>query len=69
MKALRRSLASMKIHPRRKGLPEEVIPDLAEHLQAGIVVLGTVGRTGCRRRSSAIPRNRLSTTYAVTCWC
>lgn len=27
-------------------LPEEVIPDLAEHLQAGIVVLGTVGRTG-----------------------
>ena len=29
-----------------KGLPEEVIPDLAEHLQAGIVVLGTVGRTG-----------------------
>jgi universal stress protein E len=29
-----------------KGLPEEVIPDLSEHLQAGIVVLGTVGRTG-----------------------
>ncbi|MEA1065067.1 universal stress protein UspE [Erwinia sp. HR93] len=29
-----------------KGLPEEVVPDLAEHLQAGIVVLGTVGRTG-----------------------
>ncbi|MBW3737186.1 universal stress protein UspE, partial [Enterococcus faecalis] len=29
-----------------KGLPEEVIPDLAEHLQAGIVVLGTVGHTG-----------------------
>ena len=23
----------------------------------------------CRRRSSAIPRNRLSTTCAVTCWC
>ena len=31
---------------KEKGLPEEVIPDLAEHLQAGIVVLGTVGRTG-----------------------
>lgn len=29
-----------------KGLPEEVIPDLAEQLQAGVVVLGTVGRTG-----------------------
>jgi universal stress protein E len=23
-----------------------VIPDLAEHLQAGVVVLGTLGRTG-----------------------
>ncbi|AKA37260.1 universal stress protein UspE [Yersinia ruckeri] len=29
-----------------KGLPEEVIPDLAEHLHAGVVVLGTLGRTG-----------------------
>lgn len=29
-----------------KGLPENVIPTLAEYLQAGIVVLGTVGRTG-----------------------
>lgn len=29
-----------------KGLPEEVIPDLAERLQAGIVVLGAIGRTG-----------------------
>lgn len=29
-----------------KGLPEEVIPNLAEQLQAGIVVLGTLGRTG-----------------------
>lgn len=29
-----------------KGLPEEVIPDLAEHLDAGVVVLGTIGRTG-----------------------
>lgn len=27
-------------------MPEEVIPDLAEHLRAGIVVLGTVGHTG-----------------------
>ena len=29
-----------------EGLAEKVIPDLAEHLQAGIVVLGTIGRTG-----------------------
>lgn len=29
-----------------KGLLEEVIFDLAEYLQAGIVVLGTVGRIG-----------------------
>lgn len=29
-----------------KGLPEEVIPDLAEHLDAGVVVLGSIGRTG-----------------------
>ncbi|WP_075181830.1 universal stress protein UspE [Pantoea sp. 1.19] len=29
-----------------KGLPEEVIPDLADHLNVGVVVLGTVGRTG-----------------------
>jgi universal stress protein E len=29
-----------------KGLPEEVIPDLAAHLGAGVVVLGTIGRTG-----------------------
>ncbi len=30
----------------KKDCLKEVIPDLAEHLQAGIVVLGTVGRTG-----------------------
>ena len=29
-----------------KGLPEEVIPDVADHLNAGVVVLGTLGRTG-----------------------
>jgi universal stress protein E len=29
-----------------KGLPEEVIPELAAHLDAGVVVLGTIGRTG-----------------------
>lgn len=29
-----------------KGLPEEIIPSLAAQLDAGIVVLGTIGRTG-----------------------
>lgn len=29
-----------------KGLPEQVIPALSEQLQAGIVILGTLGRTG-----------------------
>lgn len=43
MKALRQkfSIDENMTHV-EKGLPEEVIPDLAEHLQAGIVVLGTV---------------------------
>lgn len=47
MKALRQKFGiDEKVTHVEKGLPEEVIPDLAEHLQAGIVVLGTVGRTG-----------------------
>ncbi|EEM2842191.1 universal stress protein UspE [Salmonella enterica subsp. enterica serovar Muenchen] len=47
MKALRQKFSiDEKVTHVEKGLPEEVIPDLAEHLQAGIVVLGTVGRTG-----------------------
>ncbi|AUS65419.1 universal stress protein UspE [Escherichia albertii] len=47
MKALRQKFSiDEKMTHVEKGLPEEVIPDLAEHLQAGIVVLGTVGRTG-----------------------
>lgn len=29
-----------------KGMPETVIPDMADRLDAGVVVLGTVGRTG-----------------------
>ena len=47
MKALRQKFGiDEKFTHVEKGLPEEVIPDLAEHLQAGIVVLGTIGRTG-----------------------
>ena len=30
----------------KEGLPEDVIPDLALHLDAELVILGTVGRTG-----------------------
>jgi hypothetical protein len=42
MKALRQKFGidENRTHV-EKGLPEEVIPDLSEHLQAGIVVLGT----------------------------
>ncbi|KJV34054.1 universal stress protein UspE [Pantoea sp. SM3] len=47
MKALRQkfSIGEELTHV-AKGLPEEVIPDIASHLEAGIVVLGTIGRTG-----------------------
>ncbi|CAO96731.1 universal stress protein UspE [Erwinia tasmaniensis] len=47
MKALRQpfSIDASLTHV-EKGLPEEVIPDLAEYLDAGVVVLGTIGRTG-----------------------
>ncbi|MGL4219944.1 MAG: universal stress protein, partial [Shewanella sp.] len=30
----------------KEGLPEDVIPELAEQLDAELVILGTVGRTG-----------------------
>lgn len=47
MRALRQKFCiEEKFTHVEKGLPEEVIPDLAEQLQAGVVVLGTLGRTG-----------------------
>lgn len=47
MKALRQKFSiSEEFTHVAKGLPEEVIPDIASHLSAGIVVLGTIGRTG-----------------------
>ncbi|KGT88868.1 universal stress protein UspE [Erwinia typographi] len=47
MKALRQKFSiDEKFTHVDKGLPEEVIPSLAEHLDAGVVVLGTIGRTG-----------------------
>ncbi|MGG6135156.1 universal stress protein UspE [Pantoea allii] len=47
MKALRQKFAiSEEFTHVEKGLPEEVIPELSLHLDAGIVVLGTIGRTG-----------------------
>lgn len=47
MKELRQqfSISESMTHV-EKGLPEKVIPELAEQLNAGIVVLGTLGRTG-----------------------
>lgn len=47
MKALRQKFGIDEAHTHvEKGLPEEVIPSVADRLEAGIVVLGTVGRTG-----------------------
>lgn len=47
MKALRQKFSiDEKFTHVDKGLPEEVIPNLAGHLDAGVVVLGTIGRTG-----------------------
>ena len=47
MKALRQKFSiDEKYTHVDKGLPEEVIPSLAGHLDAGVVVLGTIGRTG-----------------------
>jgi len=47
MKALRQKFSiDEKYTHVDKGLPEEVIPNLAEQLDAGVVVLGTIGRTG-----------------------
>lgn len=47
MKALRQkfAIAETQTHV-EKGLPEEVIPAVAARLNAGVVVLGTLGRTG-----------------------
>lgn len=47
MKALRQKFSiSEEFTHVEKGLPEEVIPELSGQLGAGIVVLGTIGRTG-----------------------
>ncbi|ACY84582.1 universal stress protein UspE [Edwardsiella piscicida] len=47
MKALRQkfSIPETQTHV-EKGLPEDVIPAVAARLNAGVVVLGTLGRTG-----------------------
>jgi len=47
MKALRQKFSISEEYTHvAKGLPEEVIPDIAAQLDAGVVVLGTIGRTG-----------------------
>ncbi|UJF18113.1 universal stress protein UspE [Vibrio sp. SS-MA-C1-2] len=47
MKALRQkfSLAEEDVHV-LEGIPEEIIPQVAEKIDAELVVLGTIGRTG-----------------------
>ena len=58
MKALRQKFCIKEEFTHvEKGLPEEVIPDLAEHLQAGVVVLGTRAAPAFQRPLSATPRN------------
>ena len=47
MKALRQSFGIDEDHTHvREGFPEDVIPDVAKELEAELVVLGTLGRTG-----------------------
>ncbi|MBK5142239.1 universal stress protein UspE [Budviciaceae bacterium BWR-B9] len=47
MKALRQEFGiPEELTHVEKGMPEDVIPAVAEQIHAGIVVLGTVGRTG-----------------------
>jgi len=47
MKALRQQFGiGEELTHVEKGLAEDVIPELAERLHAGVVVLGTLGRTG-----------------------
>lgn len=47
MKALRQHFGIDEDHTHvREGFPEEIIPEVAKELEAELVVLGTVGRTG-----------------------
>lgn len=47
MKALRQQFSIDEDHTHvREGFPEEVIPEVAKELEAELVVLGTIGRTG-----------------------
>ncbi|MCK3657148.1 universal stress protein UspE [Pasteurellaceae bacterium Pebbles2] len=47
MKALRQHFGIAEDHTHvREGFPEEIIPQVAKELEAELVILGTVGRTG-----------------------
>ncbi|EEX50248.1 universal stress family protein [Pasteurella dagmatis ATCC 43325] len=47
MKALRQQFGIDEDHTHvKEGFPEEVIPEVAKELEAELVVLGTIGRTG-----------------------
>ena len=47
MKSLRQKFGIDEDHTHvREGFPEEVIPEVAKEIEAELVILGTVGRTG-----------------------
>lgn len=47
MKTLRQHFSIDESHTHvEEGLPEEVIPQIAKHIKAELVVLGSIGRTG-----------------------
>lgn len=55
MKALRQQFAIDEQHTHvEKGMPEQALPDLADRLHAGILVIGCTGRTGL---AATIPGN------------
>lgn len=47
MKELRQKFGIDEAHTHvKEGFPEDVIPEVAKEIEAEIVVLGTIGRTG-----------------------
>lgn len=70
MKALRQKFGiDEKFTHVEKGLPEEVIRTSPSICRRGSWCWERSDVPACRRRSSAIPRNRSSIICAVTCWC
>lgn len=68
MKALRQKFSiDEKVTHVEKGLPEEVIPDLAEHLQAGLLCLAPLDVPDSQPRFWGTRPNRSLTICAATC--